>query len=66
MKSGTDILSEDSFDPGKIGSVIDQLKALPISGREKVDVLQSWSRAVGAKVSSSQYHTVEASGIDNI
>lgn len=66
MKSGTEVLSEDSFEPGQIGSVMDQLKALPINGREKVDILQSWARAVGAKVSSSQYNTVEASGFDNL
>lgn len=48
-----------------IGSVIAQLKALPIPGREKVDILQSWSRAVGAQVSGSQYNAVQFSGIDN-
>jgi len=66
MKSANEVLTADSFDPGKIGMVMDQLMALPINGGEKINILQAWSRAVGAKVSASQYNKVEASGLDNI
>jgi hypothetical protein len=65
VKNISEVLSDECMDSGKIGQVIAELKALPLAGREKVDLLQAWSRAVGAKVSSSQYSTVEASGIDN-
>lgn len=66
MKSGTDIIPEELFEPSKIGGVIDFLKAFPIPGRDKVDLLTSWARAVGAKVNSSQYAAVDNSGTDQV
>ena len=66
MKSGTDLIPEDLFEPDKIGDVITFLKGFPLAGREKVDILTSWARAVGAKVSGSQYGVVYNSGTDNL
>ena len=61
----TEVIPNQFFDPGRIGDVMAFLGKLPIAGRGKVEILQAWSRAVGAKVSAAQYNTVEASGIDN-
>lgn len=65
MKSVTDIIPEELMVPTAIGQVIDYLKAAPLEGGEKVRLLITWSRQVGAKTSASQRVAVAASGTDN-
>jgi len=65
MKNVTEVLTADVFDSGKIGAAIQQIIALPLPSNEKTALLQGWSRAVGARVSASQYAKVAASGTDN-
>lgn len=64
MKSGTDIIPEEFFDPTKKGDVLKWLMDFPIGGREKVDLLVSWAHAVGATINSSQYQQVYNSGVE--
>lgn len=64
MKSGTDIIPEDLYDPTRKGDLIAWLQDFPIGGREKVDLLISWAHAVGAQINSSQYAQVYNSGTD--
>lgn len=64
MKSGTGIIPEEFFEPDRIGDVMGFLQGFPVPGREKVDLLTSWARAVGAKVNSAQYAVVYHSGTD--
>lgn len=52
--------------PTAIGNVIDYLKAAPLESNEKVRLLITWSRQVGAKISASQRAAVAASGTDNV
>ena len=64
VKSPTGIIPEDLMEPRHLGKVLEFLRALPIEGDDKVDLLLGWARAVGAKVSSSQRRTVRLSGVD--
>lgn len=64
MKSGTDIIPEDLFEPEKIGDVMQFLIDFPIPGRDKVDLLIAWGHAVGTKLSSSRIAAVYNSGTD--
>ena len=51
--------------PGAKGQVITFLKALPIEGDTKVDLLVGWARMVGASVNSSQRDAVRVTGTDH-
>jgi len=64
MKSVTDIIPEEFMDPRSVGGVISYIKAAPLDADEKVRLLITWSRQVGAKISASQRAAVAASGID--
>lgn len=64
MKSVTDIIPEELMEPAAIGDVISYLKGAPLQADEKVRLLITWSRQVGAKISASQRAAVAASGID--
>ena len=66
MKSGTDIIPEELFDPTRIGDVMQFLIDFPIPGRDKVDLLISWGHAVGTKLSSSRIAVVYNSGTDTV
>lgn len=61
--SPTGIIPEEYMDSHRIGDVMAYLIKLPIPGRDKVELLYGWARAVGAKVSSSQRAAVENSGV---
>lgn len=64
MKSVTDYLTPDVFDYSKMGEAMEQIKALPVPGHLKVQMLGAWARAVGAKVLPSQSAAVEKTGTD--
>jgi len=66
MKSVTDIIPEDLMEPAAVGKVISYIKAAPLEADEKVRLLITWSRQVGAKISASQRAAVAASGIDRL
>jgi len=65
-KSATDIIPEEFMNPENVAEVIAFLQGIPVNGTEKKDILAAWSRAVGVKLSGSQYASVVASGIDNL
>ena len=65
MKSVTDVIPEELLDPSQVGAVIAYIKAAPLESNEKVRLLITWSRQVGAKISASQRAAVAATGIDN-
>jgi hypothetical protein len=50
---------------GKLGAVMNYLKALPIEGDIKVDLLMGWARMVGAHINASQRDAVRQTGIDH-
>jgi hypothetical protein len=50
--------------PAAKGPVIAFLKALPVEGDIKVDLLVGWARMVGASVNASQRDAVRQSGVD--
>jgi len=62
--STTGIVPEALMVPSAKGKVMDLLKALPIEGDTKVDLLVGWARAVGATVNASQRDAVRNTGVD--
>jgi hypothetical protein len=50
---------------GKLGAVMEYLKALPIEGDIKVDLLMGWARMVGAHINASQRDAVRQTGVDH-
>jgi hypothetical protein len=64
VKSVTDIIPEELLDPSQVGGVIAYLKAAPLPSDDKVKLLVTWSRQVGAKISASQRAAVAATGTD--
>ncbi len=65
-RSPTGILPEELMRPGKLGQVMDYLKAFPVPGDEKLDLFIGWARAVGVKVNAAQRRAVLESGTDRL
>ncbi len=66
MESATGIISEDLMYPTKISEVMAFLQAAPIRGARKREIFFGWSRAVGVKLTGSQFNAVYLSGIDMV
>jgi len=66
MESATGIISEDLMFPSKIAEVMQFLKDAPIKGHRKREIFFAWSRAVGVKLTGSQFNAVYLSGIDMV
>ncbi len=66
MESATGIIPEELMLPTKLAEVLDFLKAAPIRGARKREILFGWQRAVGVKLTGSQYNAVYLSGIDMV
>ncbi len=66
MESATGIISEDLMFPSKIAEVMQCLKDAPIKGHRKREIFFAWSRAVGVKLTGSQFNAVYLSGIDMV
>lgn len=64
VKSVTDFFPEELLEPGKLGGVLEFLKAAPLPSEDKVQALMAWAKQVGAKVGSSQRAAVAATGTD--
>jgi hypothetical protein len=64
-RSPTGIIPESLIRYGKLGDVMEFLKALPIEGDIKVDLLVGWARMVGASINASQRDAVRQTGIDH-
>lgn len=52
--------------PARRLEVVAFLKALPVEGDAKVDLLVGWARAVGVTVNSAQRATVRRTGTDQL
>ncbi len=65
-RSPTGILPEELMRPGKLGEVIEYLKAFPVPGDEKVELFIGWARAVGVTVNAAQRRAVRESGTDRV
>ncbi len=66
MESATGIIPEELMFPTKLAEVMAFLKAAPIRGARKREILFGWQRAVGVKLTGSQYNAVYLSGIDMV
>jgi hypothetical protein len=64
MASPTGVIPDDYFTPGKLSSVMDYLKSLPLPGDDKEKLLVGWARWVGVQVNGSQRAAVRNSGVD--
>jgi hypothetical protein len=63
-KSPTGIIPAQYNTGAYVRHVIDHLKALPLPGEDKVELLFGWARNVGVKISGPQRAEVKASGDD--
>jgi hypothetical protein len=52
--------------PNKLAEVLQFLKDAPIRGARKREILYGWQKAVGVKLTGSQYNAVYLSGIDMV
>lgn len=64
MRSPTGIIPEALMYPARLGEVLRFLKALPVPGHEKRDLLIGWAKTVGVKLRASLLASVERSGVD--
>jgi hypothetical protein len=64
MESATGIVPEELMYPTKTAEVMKFLQDAPIKGHRKREIFFAWSRAVGVKLTGSQYNAVYLSGID--
>ena len=66
MEGATGIIPEEWMFPTKLAEVMQFLKDAPIRGARKREILFGWQRAVGVRLTASQYNAVYLSGIDMV
>lgn len=64
MESTTGIIPEDLMYPQRKQEVIAFLISQPLPSWIKMRLLEGWCITVGVRCSTSQYHVVEVSGVD--